>query len=532
MDDWDRRAYGSRRYYEQEEDKREKGARFRRKTVTVTLILLALIFTAGIFAAVFWILPNYQAPEVETNIEPIIIEETGEQAEDENMQAVSVSENSVVSENAIEEEDPQESLATGEEGAASDFSTLKVSDSAAENETVTYGIDVAKYQGTIDWQAVAASGVQFAMIRLGYRTQATGKLVEDVNARYNLQQASANGIKLGAYFFSTAVTEMEAMEEAEFVLDLIAPYPITYPVAYNCEGYSEPDSRQYGLDKEKRTKIAGAFLNRIYLQGYTPMFYSSKRELEGDAMWLTSSLEKEYKIWVAWYPGTELSGDLALDYSGKAAMWQYTNKGTVPGIPKDVDIDIAYFGYDEAAEALSDEPVEEAQADVEALLNFRETDEEVTAKEATNLRELPSQEETVKILYTLQNGETAKRTGISDSGWSRLVYNGQTCYAVSSFLTTDLSYRVSEPAESLEVPLDNNGIRTVFTPVSDLVTPKIEINLRTLPSVTNPESLVVATVPNGTVLARTGVNTDYGWSRVEFNGVTLYCVSSYLTSAQ
>ena len=212
-------------------------------------------------------------------------------------------------------------------------------------------------------------------------------------------------------------------------------------------------------------------------------------------------------------------------------MWQYTGSGAVPGVPKGVDLDVAYFGYDEEARAQSDEALETASASAEALMNFSDVSEQVTAKDSTNLRDIPVQGEESRILYTLKNGETAERTGISDSGWSRINYNGQTCYAVSSFLTTDLNAKTEEPVLN-ETPDGGDGLKTVFAPADDLVTPKIEINLRTLPSVTNEESVIVATVPNGTVLQRTGINTDYGWSRVEFNGMTLYCVSSYLTAAQ
>ena len=89
------------------------------------------------------------------------------------------------------------------------------------------GIDVARYQGTIDWKQVADSGVEFAMIRVGYRTQVAGEITEDTNARYNLQEAAKHGIKLGAYFFSSAVTKEEAREEAAWVAEFISHYPIT-----------------------------------------------------------------------------------------------------------------------------------------------------------------------------------------------------------------------------------------------------------------------------------------------------------------
>ena len=422
-------------------------------------------------------------------------------------------------------EDPQEQM-QAEEGAASDMS--EVQKGVGENETLTIGIDVARYQGVIDWQQVAASGVQFAMVRVGYRTQAGGEICEDSTAKYNMQEAAKNGIKIGAYFFSTAVNDAEAVEEADWVADYISQYPITYPVAYNCEGFQSESSRQFGLDKTVRSNAALAFLNRISERGYTPMFYAAKNEMEGDKDWNTSAIISKYKIWVSQYPSEPFPGTVKSSYSGTHDMWQYTNRGAIPGIPKNVDMNVAYFGYDAVAAAKSSEAPEEVGADVEALMNFTEVNETVTAKDVVNLRDRPGQGADSVVLATLSNGETAQRTGVSSSGWSRLVVNGQKVYAVSSFLTTDTSY-VTPQAPAEPAPADN-GIKTQFTAVSESVTAKIEVNLRTLPSVTNPDAVVVATLKYGEWITRTGVS-DNGWSRVEYNGQVLYCVSSYLSTA-
>lgn len=171
----------------------------------------------------------------------------------------------------------------------------------------------------------------------------------------------------------------------------------------------------------------------------------------------------------------------------------------------------------------------EAQAQKEAEensdygMNFTEVEEVVTAKDVTNLRDIPSQGEESMVMTTLQNGQTATRIGISNTGWSKLEYNGEIYYAVSSLLTTDLTVKPTEPE-----PEEDDGIKTVFTECNEKVSPKIEVNLRTLPSVTNPDSVVVATIWNGIIVTRTGINTDVGWSRVEYNGQTLYCISSYV----
>lgn len=167
---------------------------------------------------------------------------------------------------------------------------------------------------------------------------------------------------------------------------------------------------------------------------------------------------------------------------------------------------------------------EEAKKDLGMV--FSPVQETVTAKDATNLRDIPSQGEDSTVILTLQNGQTATRIGISDKGWSKLEYNGETYYAISNYLTTDLTVK---PQEALP---EDDGIKTVFAACNEQVTPKIEVNLRTLPSVTNPDAAVVATIRNGEVVTRTGINTDVGWSRVEYNGETLYCVSSYVYVVQ
>ena len=234
-----------------------------------------------------------------------------------------------------------------EEGVRAELPEVK--EMAGETDDITLGIDVSKFQETIDWDQVAESGVDFAMVRVGCRKSVAGEIVEDECARYNLQEAAASGLRLGAYFFSTAVNEAEAEEEAAWVCEFLKGYPITYPVVYNCEGFQEEDSRQYGMSVEERTKLAQVFLDRIEEAGYTGMFYAARSELQDSLLWDTEALEQRYRIWVAQYLSEvypEISGP---EYDGKYAMWQYTDQGTVLGIRTVVDLNVAYFGYEETA---------------------------------------------------------------------------------------------------------------------------------------------------------------------------------------
>ncbi len=425
--------------------------------------------------------------------------------------------------------DPQSATMSTDQGTEVNVTELLSSGSVAQTDQVTIGIDVARYQGTIDWAQVAGSGIDFAMVRVGYRADQSREICADTNARYNMQEAQKNGIKVGAYFFSTAVTAEEAVAEADWVADYISQYQITYPVAYDCEGFDQPDSAQYGLTNAQRTDIAIAFMQEIYNRGYTPMFYSSMGELTGNTKWDTDRIAGTYRIWVSQYPAAPYPQTAQSSYTGSHVMWQYTNRGTVAGISKPVDVNVAYFGYEGTADAKSEEKPEEAQADAEALMHFTQVSEDVTAKDATNLRNLPSQGADSTVVYTLRNGETILRTGVSDSGWSRLELNGQVVYAVSSYLTTDLAYQAPAP-EAQEGAGSGDGLKTKFTEKNDQVTAKIEVNLRTLPSVTNPDAAVAAVLHNGEYVTRTGINEAYGWSRVDYNGQTLYCISSYLTN--
>lgn len=415
-------------------------------------------------------------------------------------------------------QDPQSAGGAGNEGKGAEVTVAPLG--RDEVQQLSVGIDVSKYQGTIDWAKVKASGVDFAMVRVGYRAKSTGEIFEDPTARYNLQEAQAAGIKLGAYFFSSAVTEEEARAEAAFTKELIARYRITYPVAFNCEDFQSADSRQYGLDVAARTSLACAFLDEIAAGGYTPMFYASRSELEGSAQWDTQTLSSKYKIWVAQYPDQPYPQTAASSYSGTHAMWQYTSQGKVEGISGKADVNLAYFGYTQEAEAKDDTPAEVVTANPEVGIIFTEVNETVTAKQETNLRSQPSTLDDGTIVGKLVHGDTATRTGIGHNGWSRVIYNGQTLYAVTSYLTTDM--------EDTGQQAPPQG--PVYTPVSEQVTAKIETNLRSEPSTASNDT-VVAVLHNGETLTRTAIG-DNGWSQLDYNGQTVYAVSSFLTAAQ
>ena len=167
-------------------------------------------------------------------------------------------------------------------------------------------------------------------------------------------------------------------------------------------------------------------------------------------------------------------------------------------------------------------------------MEFVEISDTVTAKDVTNLRSVPSTLEEENIVSQLMNGEVISRTGINEAyGWSRLDYNGQTVYAVSNYLTTDLNYKPPVTSSNPNRVSTKDGRVIIFTDYSDNVTPKEYVNLRTEPSTSEGESTVRCQIKNGDVVHRTGYSPDSGWSRVEYNGEILYVVSSmiYTTDA-
>ncbi len=194
------------------------------------------------------------------------------------------------------------------------------------------GIDVSSHQGDIDWNQVAQDGVEFAIIRVGYRGYGSeGKLMEDQKFDDNIKGASAAGIKVGVYFFSQAVTQEELLEEAELVLNKIAPYKIDCPVVYDVEKTAK-NGRMNAISVEERTQFAALFCRTVAEAGYTPMIYHNT---EMGALLIDVAQLEEYDKWYAGY-----SAQMFYPYAYK--VWQYSDTGRVAGITTDVDMNICF----------------------------------------------------------------------------------------------------------------------------------------------------------------------------------------------
>ena len=162
-----------------------------------------------------------------------------------------------------------------------------------------------------------------------------------------------------------------------------------------------------------------------------------------------------------------------------------------------------------------------------ASMSFTEVSESVTAKDVTNLRSVPSTEDSENVVGQLKNGEVLERTGVNaNTGWSRLLYNGETVYAVTQFVTTNLDYKPPVTAGNPNRVSTMDGRVIIFSDCDDYVTPKEYVNLRTEPSTSEGDSTIRVQVHNGESVHRTGYSSDSGWSRVEYNGEVLYVVSS------
>ncbi len=206
------------------------------------------------------------------------------------------------------------------------------SDGSLVTGSGSFGIDVSKWNGTIDWTAVKNSGVNYVIIRCGYRGSSTGALVEDPKFKANIQGANAAGLKVGVYFFSQAVNKAEAVEEASMTIELIRKYKISYPVFLDVEGSG---GRGDKVDKATRTDVIKAYCETVQNAGYTAGVYANKS-------WLTNKIDagqlSKYKIWLAQYAATPT-------YTGRYDMWQYKSTGKISGISGNVDLNISYLGY-------------------------------------------------------------------------------------------------------------------------------------------------------------------------------------------
>ncbi|MCI9429071.1 MAG: hypothetical protein HFI94_02890 [Lachnospiraceae bacterium] len=216
--------------------------------------------------------------------------------------------------------------------AVDDADKTELKDIQGSSENRSFGIDVSKWNKEIDWEKAKAAGVEFAIIRCGYRGSVTGTLVEDPYFYRNIEGAKAAGVKVGLYFFTQATNVVEAVEEASMVLCLNNGQPLDYPIFIDTEG-AGGNGRADGLDMATRTAVCEAFCETIANAGYRAGIYASRNwyynnldmtKLDSNVIWLA-----EYRE----YP----------KYTGKYEIWQYTSSGSIDGIEGRVDFNLSFM---------------------------------------------------------------------------------------------------------------------------------------------------------------------------------------------
>lgn len=193
------------------------------------------------------------------------------------------------------------------------------------------GIDVSEFQGEIDWQQVKESGIEFVIVRLGYRAYGeNGTLVLDAGFEENIEGAIEAGLEVGVYFFSQAISDEEAKEEAEYVLELIEPYQINGPIVFDTEEIKLGEARTDSNTVEQYTKNCIVFCETIKEAGYQPMIYANMK-------WMAFHLDLEQlTAYNFWYADAHEKPQCPYDF----AMWQYTENGVVPGIESNVNMNL------------------------------------------------------------------------------------------------------------------------------------------------------------------------------------------------
>lgn len=206
-------------------------------------------------------------------------------------------------------------------------------------KTSYVGVDISKHTGKVSFDRIKAAGVDYVMIRIGSRGYSTGQISLDENFKENIEGAIAAELDVGIYFYSQAVSQDEAIQEVNFVVQNLEPYRahVKYPVAFNMGFVSNDRSRIEGLSREDKTTVTSSFMEGIRASGYVPMIY-------GDKEWLIREIDltklQDYDIWLS-------QEEEIPDYPYRYSMWQYNTDGVVNGIDGGADLNICFVNYSE-----------------------------------------------------------------------------------------------------------------------------------------------------------------------------------------
>lgn len=199
------------------------------------------------------------------------------------------------------------------------------------------GVDLSKYNGAVDFMKLKDAGVGFVMLRLGSRGYGTGKIALDEKFVEYAQNAQMNGIQIGAYFYSQAVNETEAVEEANYIVGAVSGFGVKYPIAIDIERVTGDDARTDKLTNKERTAVVKSFCDAVKGYGYKPIIYANSEMLVGG---LNLEDLTDYDIWLA-------DDKTPTKFPYKFSMWQYSKTGKIDGITGDIDLDLSFIDYEQ-----------------------------------------------------------------------------------------------------------------------------------------------------------------------------------------
>ena len=309
-------------YIDEDEDAKPAGGS---GTVVVLGVIAALcaIVLVGVVGASY-LLPHLFSPKTETEDPGLILRTQREEEEDQLKDNPMLDS---VTEPTAEPTIPPEANPVNQY----DFHYNKHNYLYCLKQESKVGVDVSAFQHDIDWKAVKASGVDFAMLRLGYRGWGSkGTLVEDEYIQQNLQGTAEAGLPIGVYFFSQATTLDEVYDEIEFMLDILGDYQLEYPIVLDWEIANPTEGRTNGVDRRMLTDMLRYFCDEMSGRGFDPMIYFNWTQ--ASKMLYLNELE-DYPFWLALYQDR-------MTFPYRVEMWQYTSEGSVPGIEGDVDINV------------------------------------------------------------------------------------------------------------------------------------------------------------------------------------------------
>ena len=385
-----------------------------------------------------------------------------------------------------EKEDPKKIEVN--KGTAKDTTASEAIARYETNET-SLGIDVSTWNGKIDWKKVKEAGIKFAMIRIGFRGYQSGQIMMDNTFYQNIQGALANNINVGVYFFTAAVSESEAREEAAWVAEVIKNYDISYPIAYDIEIFgNREDTRMKGLTDHQITNNTLAFCDYIRNKGYTPMIYSYLNAFNNK---LEVGRFGSNRVWLAHYADST-------SYKGNYHMWQYTSSGSVPGITGRVDMNVSYFSV--TNDISKRQTISGVNNDANQIaISFRDVNLTAEITEDSFLRTTPSLTVPNKA-GTITAGTSVTITGVSDS-FVRISYDDNIYY-----IDNINKFNLSPP-----IWMKNN--------LNEEIVLKKEEKLYKKPYYFLYNN-ILTTLPVGTKLVLLGYNKEY--VKVEYNNEVYY----------